>query len=668
MVTWTSYGQDGDRDGVYARRYNILGQATSGEIQVNTSTANRQDNSDVAADAAGNFTVVWESYTQDGNDRGVFGQRFNAAGAKLGGEFRVNDYTVDKQQDPKVVMSPAGDIVVTWASFGQDGSGYGVYARRYSPTGAALGGELLVNQMTINWQVTPDVGMDANGNFYVTWSGFGKDQVNTGLPSNDLDYGIYARMFNANGSDLVSPTTGQALGEFRVNATVEGNQTAPAIGVAGTGEFVVAWIGADSDRTGIYSRLINPTGNPIIAPFAAVFPETIGLYNPASSSFYLRDTNTTGVANTTFIYGPGGSGWDTVTGDWDGDGIDTIGLYNPATGTFYLRNSNDTGVANTAFLYGPANSGWTPLAGDWDGNGIDTIGLYNPVTSTFYLRNSNNTGVADVTFTYGPGNSGWTPLVGDWNADLADTPALYNPTTSKFYLRNSNSTGVANLTFAYGPAGGGWTPMAGDWVGDATTTIGLYDPAASKFYLRDSNTTGVATSTFAYGPAGSGWTPILGDWTGSQTLMAAAGPATTAADMSALTQADLQPIVGEAIARWTATGLDDATVAKLRQVQFVVGDLSGSYLGKAGADRIYLDVDAAGHGWFVDSTPALDEEYAPLAGSGLQAIDARAVDRIDLLSVVEHELGHIAGLDDLDALADSLMSETLEAGVRHSPF
>ena len=51
----------------------------------------------------------------------------------------------------------------------------------------------------------------------------------------------------------------------------------------------------------------------------------------------------------------------------------------------------------------------------------------------------------------------------------------------------------------------------------------------------------------------------------------------------------------------------------------------------------------------------------------LQAVDPRAVDRIDLLTVVEHELGHIAGLDDLDALADDLMSGVLGVGVRRSP-
>jgi uncharacterized delta-60 repeat protein len=71
---------------------------------------------------------------------------------------------------------------------------------------------------------------------------------------------------------------------------------------------------------------------------------------------------------------------------------------------------------------------------------------------------------------------------------------------------------------------------------------------------------------------------------------------------------------------------------------------------------------------FGASSTSLTEKVAAAlmvdAKSELLAIDARAVDRIDLLTVVEHELGHIAGLKDLDALTDDLMSGVLGAGAR----
>jgi ribosomal protein S16 len=402
---------------------------------------------------------------------------------------------------------------------------------------------------------------------------------------------------------------------------------------------------------------------------------TVGLFNPYDSIFLLKNSNSAGHADTTFNYGWADSGvvnsngqWTgclCITGDWDGDGVDTIGLYNPKTSKFYLRDSNNSGYADLTFQYGPANSGWKPVAGDWDGDGIDTIGLYSPVSATFYLNNHNSAGFADTTFVYGPAGNSWTPIVGDWNADGLDTVGLYNSANSTFYLRNLNMAGHANVTFNYGPAGKDWMPIAGDWNVNGIDTVGMFDPIHSIFYLRNTNDAGYADTTFQYGPYDAGWCPIVGNWTGVHALKAADGPVAASVNMPALTQSDLQPIVAEAIARWENAGLDPAIVAKLKGVQFTIADLSGSYLGEAHADGVDLDLNAAGHGWFIDSTPALNEEFANTSSANrLQAIDPRAVDRIDLLSVVEHELGHIAGLNDLDTTADDVMSGLLGTGVR----
>lgn len=240
--------------------------------------------------------------------------------------------------------------------------------------------------------------------------------------------------------------------------------------------------------------------------------DTIGLYDPSSSQFYLRNSNTPGFADLTFAYGAGGAGLVPITGDWDGDGVDTVGLYDPATSAFFLRNSNTPGFADLTFVYGVAGAGLIPLSGDWNGDGIDTIGLYDPATSAFFLRNSNTPGAADYTFVYGVPGAGLIPVVGDWDGDGVDTVGLFDPATGTFYLRNSNNPGFADLTFVFGPFGP--KPLAGDFDNDGFSTIGEFDPSTSKFFLRNTNSTGPADLIFQYGPPAPGWTPLIGDWNG----------------------------------------------------------------------------------------------------------------------------------------------------------
>jgi len=239
---------------------------------------------------------------------------------------------------------------------------------------------------------------------------------------------------------------------------------------------------------------------------------TAGLYNPATGTAFLRNSNTAGAADLTLRFGPAPNTWTPLSGNWDADWDDTTGLYDPAGGKFYLRNANSPGPADLTFRFGPTPCTWKPLAGDWDGDDTDSIGLYSQATGTVYLRNSNSAGPADLTFRFGPAPTTWLPITGDWDGDGIDTIGLYDPTAGKFYLRNSNSPGPADLTFRFGPVSSGWLPVAGDWNNDGVDTIGLYSPTTGTLYLRNDNSAGVANRTFRFGPAPSTWKPIVGEW------------------------------------------------------------------------------------------------------------------------------------------------------------
>jgi hypothetical protein len=241
VVVWESYNQLGPGRfwEVFARRYNAAGVAQGAtEFLVNAYTTGSQTDPDVAMDAVGNFVVVWRS-EQDGSGPGIFGQRFNAAGVPQGGEFQINTYTTGYQNFPAVSMSTQGDFVVTWESDGQDGDQSGVFAQRFDAAGVRQGVEFRVNQYTTGDQSSPDVALDGQRNFVVTWTGPFQD---------GSDYGVLARAYHA---------TGVAEGnEFVLNAFTPGNQLASALVPQPGGRFVTSWVSyfQDGDHFGMFGR------------------------------------------------------------------------------------------------------------------------------------------------------------------------------------------------------------------------------------------------------------------------------------------------------------------------------------------------------------------------------------------------------------------------------
>ncbi len=237
IVVWSA--SDASMVGVYGRRFTGSGSPLGSEFQVNTYTTSVQGPPLVAADAAGNFVVVWSSYGQDGASYGVFGQRFDSSGDPAGGEFQVNSYTTWWQVATSVAMNSAGSFVVTWESQLQDGSESGVFARRYSPAGVALGDEFQVNSYTTGLQQRASVAVGDSGEFVVAWQTFDSPA--------QFDSDIVAQRFDAAGAREGST--------FRVNSYTTAFQDYPAVVTTPSGTFVVAWGGpGDGLFSGVHGQ------------------------------------------------------------------------------------------------------------------------------------------------------------------------------------------------------------------------------------------------------------------------------------------------------------------------------------------------------------------------------------------------------------------------------
>ncbi len=240
----------------------LVNTTTTSSQVTSAQTRGSQDAVSLAAD--GSYAVVWSSLNQDGSGWGVYARRFNAAGVAITGEILVNQTTGNDQKWARVASADNGSFVVTWTS-DSNGSSPSVYFRMFAANGTALGAEQLANNTTSNSPSNSVIGMDqSTGRFVIAWQGDGPDD-NTS---------IFFRRFAANGTAL-DPNDRLA------NTATELTAQDAAIAMQTDGAFVIAWEAGggddDEDAAHVYFQRFDETG-------AKVGSET-QIDNPLSTSF-----------------------------------------------------------------------------------------------------------------------------------------------------------------------------------------------------------------------------------------------------------------------------------------------------------------------------------------------------------------------------------------------
>ena len=267
VVTWQSFDpQQGDTSGsgIKARIFNADGTEAVSEFLVNEYTNNSQLSPSITALEGGGFVVTWLSFDPQQGDTsglGVKARIFNADGTEAVSEFLVNELTNNDQWLPSITALEGGGFVVTWQSNdGQQGdtSGDGVKARIFNADGTEAVSEFLVNELTNNDQIAPNITALEGGGFVVTWWSRDPQQGDTS------GTGVKARIFNADGTEAVS--------EFLVNEFTDGYQGEPNITALADGGFVVTWRSddpqqGDSSDSGIKARIFNADGTEAVSEF-----------------------------------------------------------------------------------------------------------------------------------------------------------------------------------------------------------------------------------------------------------------------------------------------------------------------------------------------------------------------------------------------------------------
>ncbi|MBO3762541.1 calcium-binding protein [Ciceribacter sp. L1K22] len=167
ITFWMFYNDSTARD-VFMQRFDADGSPTGLMSMVNTTIQDNQASHDAAVLADGGWIVTWNSGDQDGDSDGVYQQRYDANGNKVGGESRVNTTTEGSQKEPSVAALDDGGWVVVWQSFGD--SQRGIYQQRYDSDGNPVGGEEFVATTEEAYGYFPKVEALPGGNWVVTWA------------------------------------------------------------------------------------------------------------------------------------------------------------------------------------------------------------------------------------------------------------------------------------------------------------------------------------------------------------------------------------------------------------------------------------------------------------------------------------------------------------------
>ena len=317
------------------------------ETRVNTTVAGEQwgywwSVRTLAVQPDGGYIIVWiDLNALDGNAEGIFGQRFDASGAKIGGEFQVNTTFSGKQYSPAIAVAPDGSFIVAWEG---PGSSIDVFAQRFTKDGVKVRGEFLLNTTVNGNQKYPELQFYSDG----TWVAGFVDGAQTVLQRFDIDdrtIGQETRISSGTGdvvldglcvrpdsSVLLTWTSGEDVyGQFfdptlqpigsqtRLNTYITGLQEYSIPRVYGDGSFVVVWEsdGQDGSGMGIYGRRFDKNFNPLGGEFTITTNTTNNQFEPQvavepSGRFIVTwsdNNNRDGGGGSSALSGSGASVW-----------------------------------------------------------------------------------------------------------------------------------------------------------------------------------------------------------------------------------------------------------------------------------------------------------------------------------------------------------------------
>lgn len=118
----------------------------------------------MAVTGQGDLIIVWQDANT--NPRRLYARLYGANGGARGPAFLVRE-GVETGYQQSVAAGPGGSFVIVWTA--SDGDQTGVFAQRFDRRGKRVGDPIQVNRATAGYQNSPAVDMDLDGSFVVAW-------------------------------------------------------------------------------------------------------------------------------------------------------------------------------------------------------------------------------------------------------------------------------------------------------------------------------------------------------------------------------------------------------------------------------------------------------------------------------------------------------------------
>jgi hypothetical protein len=248
LVAWLDGREGGSVFGatfdVYGQFFDASGAAVGGNIKINdTTTPQRNTAIDVAADAALGYVVGWidrRGFPTDPGD--VFAQRYDASRAPLGGNIRVNDDPPGRdQRSLRACATPAGAYLIWEDLRGSLGIDSNVLAARVGYDALPAGANFRVNVSLPARQGTPGAVWDGRDAIFAAW-----EDGRNGPPD------IYAISIFPDGTRRGTET------QLNDDAAPM-DQRRPRVG-RGPGRYIATWLDFRNSRTDLFGQWITSSG------------------------------------------------------------------------------------------------------------------------------------------------------------------------------------------------------------------------------------------------------------------------------------------------------------------------------------------------------------------------------------------------------------------------